>query len=424
MEEVSFTYDQDLENRILKIVAKIKNNRNRPCYQNIQSMLERGGKKISTDDLTVFIDSLIEKKLLVNNGSANRESFRIVDESIANNVDAEHNNDIEDIQNDILLKDTLDYLDDKFYNTLIKLIKDEVKSAVSSSQVNDTSKNLINDVKTFNNNELWSNDMVNNRNNNDLIDSLKSEISFLRKELTSVINLLHKNSIDRKPIDRVSISNKRDRNDNSINHNKIVSIDDSPKDNIYKMDSRALNVKIDDCTEGFTKVKSNNNKRSITIIGDSIVKDVKPFRMRNALPKNDKLFVKSFPGATVDCMASYIQPSLKFDPNLVILNAGTNDLRSNKSSDQIAGDIIDLALNIKSRVTEVAISGIVPRNDRLNMKGLDVNRILKQKLLTFDICYIDNENIDPIMHLNNSGLHLNPKGTSILANNYINYIKL
>ena len=432
-DEVSFKYDQDLENRILKIVMKIKKNRNRPCYQNIQTMLERGGKIISTEDLITFIDSLIEKKVLENNGTVDKESISLTNLPLENNFDDEQNS-FDNIKNNILWDASMDDLDDKFYNTLIKLIKDEVKSVITSEINANASNNILNHIKdaSINNTNVFSsNELLNNRNNDDLVDSLKSEITYLRKELASVINLLHKdrnpiiNSVDRKSIERNFIASKYDVKDDSSYHNRFDVKDDCHKvNNSYKTDyPRHVNGK-DDNSEGFIDVKKKTNKRSITIIGDSIIKEVKPFKMRNLLLKNEKVYVKSFSGATVDCMNYHVKPSLKFNPNLIILNTGTNDLRSNKSSDQIAEEIVELARSIKSDVTEIAVSGIVPRNDELHMKGLDVNEMLKQKLSRCNIPYIDNENIDPKRHLNNSGLHLNYKGTSILANNFINYIKL
>ena len=146
--------------------------------------------------------------------------------------------------------------------------------------------------------------------------------------------------------------------------------------------------------------------------------------MRKSLPNNVNVYIKPFSGATIDCMKSYVQPSMKYNPNVVILNTGTNDLRSNKQPERIADDILNLALSINSNDNEIAISGIVPRNDALNPKGIAVNNFLKQKLPQNGISFINNDNIDPKMHLNNSGLHPNYKGVEILAKNFIDYIKL
>ena len=86
MDEEADIYNQDLENRILKIVEKILKQRNRPCFQNIHSFLTRGGVKIQKSELKVFINSLVMKGVLINKGNDEKESFRLgnippVDES-------------------------------------------------------------------------------------------------------------------------------------------------------------------------------------------------------------------------------------------------------------------------------------------------------------------------------------------------------
>ena len=104
--------------------------------------------------------------------------------------------------------------------------------------------------------------------------------------------------------------------------------------------------------------------------------------MRKDLP-NEKIYIKSFPGSTIDCMKDYVKPSLKYDPDLIIVHVGTNDLRSEKTPLQIADDIINLALEMKSDVNDVTTSGIIPRNVELNDKGLKVNDFLKIKNIRF-----------------------------------------
>ena len=68
--------------------------------------------------------------------------------------------------------------------------------------------------------------------------------------------------------------------------------------------------------------------------------------MRQSL-KNERIFVKSFPGSTIDCMKDYIKPSLKYDPDAIIIHVGTNDLRTEKEPTQIADEFINLALAVK-----------------------------------------------------------------------------
>ena len=157
-----------------------------------------------------------------------------------------------------------------------------------------------------------------------------------------------------------------------------------------------------------------------------MVKDIKSYKMRKSLSTQERIYIKSFPGATTDDMKDYIKPSLKYNPDMVILHVGTNSLHSDKTTEEIAADITNLALDAKTNNSEVAISSIVLRSDdkKLNEKRLKVNDILKIKSMTLSIGYLGNDNIKSNYHLNNSGVHLNFKGINTLANNFLNYIKV
>ena len=61
-------------------------------------------------------------------------------------------------------------------------------------------------------------------------------------------------------------------------------------------------------------------KKTITILEDSITKEVKSQKLRKKLNKNGKKFIKSFPGATTSQMVHYAKPSLEYDPNIIILH--------------------------------------------------------------------------------------------------------
>ena len=78
----------------------------------------------------------------------------------------------------------------------------------------------------------------------------------------------------------------------------------------------------------------------------------------------------------------------------------------------------------KTDTNDVVISGIVARNDELNLKGKQVNEYLITKCDERNIFYMDNNNIIANKHLNSSGLHLNHYGTIQLANNFINCINM
>ena len=277
--------------------------------------------------------------------------------------------------------------------------------------------------------------------------ALKSEITFLRNELQSkdkIIELLIKDKQDYRDTlhrtfndrinmkscdDEIHVHNKSVRNNNlSLMLKKDLNKADVYEENKNSSD-KIVDVNKHDGKTSYVVAESNKNKnknRSITIIGDSLLKDIKAFKMRNALSSNEKIYIKSFPGATTEDMKDYIKPSLKYNPDLVILHTGTNSLRSEKLPEGIADDIMKIALETKTDENDVAISGIIPRSDdmKLNAKGIQVNDFLKIKTSQYGFGFIANDNFKTNFHLNNSGLHLNFTGTNTFGNNLLNYIKI
>ena len=81
----------------------------------------------------------------------------------------------------------------------------------------------------------------------------------------------------------------------------------------------------------FTEV--NNRKkgkcRKITVIGDS--KHLEAHKMQKVLKPNQKIYVKSFPGAVTSDFTDYVKPSQKFSPDLYVIHSGSNDHRKHRS---------------------------------------------------------------------------------------------
>ena len=73
-------YDQELEDRILRIVYKITEKRSRPCFQSIHTKLNQGGKEIAMDDLKVFIGNLETTGLVINKSTCEKESFYLAND--------------------------------------------------------------------------------------------------------------------------------------------------------------------------------------------------------------------------------------------------------------------------------------------------------------------------------------------------------
>ena len=94
-----------------------------------------------------------------------------------------------------------------------------------------------------------------------------------------------------------------------------------------------------------TPTKKIKNK-TIVIVGESIVQNVSSRSLNQSLKEYFSV-VKSFPGTTTKDMKDYIKPAIARKLDMVILQTGTDDLKSNQNPSDIANDIISLAKNMK-----------------------------------------------------------------------------
>ena len=152
------------------------------------------------------------------------------------------------------------------------------------------------------------------------------------------------------------------------------------------------------------------------IVGDSIVKYIYGWRLNKRT--RSTVSVRSIPGTRAKEMIQHVKGCLEdTSPDFIILHHGTNDLNSNSTSEEIADKIFNLADSIKTSKTQVFVSGLVIRKDKLNKKGNEVNELLKNKCGIRQLSFIDNKNISLGM-LNKSEIHLNEYGTTRLINNF------
>ena len=89
-------------------------------------------------------------------------------------------------------------------------------------------------------------------------------------------------------------------------------------------------------------------------------------------------------------MKDYININININPDLIIINAGTNDLKFEKTEKEIAVNVLNLAKKVKTTNNEVIISSMIFRNDKLNSKGQQVNSYLKTLCSQNSIDFIDN----------------------------------
>jgi len=167
--------------------------------------------------------------------------------------------------------------------------------------------------------------------------------------------------------------------------------------------------------------KDHKKKRLAIILGDSMTKDIKQSEMGKKL-KNTKVLNNSFSRATTEKMMYYIQPSKNEEANIYLLHFGTNNLRTDASSKEIADNIVNIALELKNESNEVCVSEICRRGDKHDRKAVEVNEELEKICGKNDLILCKNDNIKSCSHLNRSKLHLNTDGSRLLQNNFLNIL--
>lgn len=160
----------------------------------------------------------------------------------------------------------------------------------------------------------------------------------------------------------------------------------------------------------------------VAILGDSMIKYLNPRRMQQGL--NHKVTIKTFPGAGIEEMVHYVKPTLSTCPEEIILHIGTNDLKT-KTPTTLAKsiEILGETISKENKDTKICFSEIITRNDDENLVGKvnNFNKLLANICLKRKWGLIINNNIDK-SHLNNYGVHLNMKGSAVLAKNIKHFL--
>ena len=339
------------------------------------------------------------------------------------------------------------YIDEQFTNSLKMEILEEIKAFVS--------RTVRDEIEILNPRQEQSSCSEETK----FIEHLKREVDFLRKQLENrddiIYTLLQEKSYTnqnikkdtqndefRFPKDPIksSINNTQKNQEMTLNNRyESLFIEESDNENLITPEQNgnitsrksrnnkrnrnrntADNRNNNRNTENRNNNRSTDNRKTVAVVGDSMIKYIKGFKLSN---KSKKVVVKTFPGARVDCMKHYIRPTLDKKPDVMIIHCGTNDLKT-KEPEEITENIVTLAKMVseESENTSVIVSGIVPRGDALNGNVEKVNGILQKRCNECNIGFIDNGNIDPAKHLNNSKLHLNIHGTNELQKNLQEFI--
>ena len=180
-------------------------------------------------------------------------------------------------------------------------------------------------------------------------------------------------------------------------------------------------------TDANSRVSVNNSKSSevcktkpIVLIGDSMIKHIDPKKLSQR-----QVHKFSYPGKTTGEIAEAVDNiAITSDPSHIIIHTGTNNLLA-ESVDSCLADIKSLVWKVKNKFSNssIGLSSIVYREDiNVDAKCIEVKE--KAKLIAEDssITYIDISVIDASA-LNGSRLHLNAKGSSLLAMQFIKFLR-
>ena len=162
--------------------------------------------------------------------------------------------------------------------------------------------------------------------------------------------------------------------------------------------------------------KGGTRRKKTLILGDSIVKNIEEWRLNKRMKSS--VAVKSISSATTKGMKHHMKGCLEDNsPDSIILHVGTRNLKNKESVEDIDNDIMDVEISTRNEKTNVFVSGLTVRIDRLNNKGKNVNSLLKRKCDEEKTSFDDNTNVN-VGTLNSRVLHLNERGTTRLVNNF------
>ena len=192
--------DQEWQDGIMRVIAAIKKDRNRPSYEKIHAKLTTAGMLIEADDLKDRLDNLVRSGL-INQKMTLRDgeeimSFNVGEVIIPEDIQEENENCESD--NDSTRLNSC--VNEAFCEILTNKVCAEVSRQLEQhrlSIVTDTQK-YANDQQTFTEgpslvntglhqvcNQCQRNDSSKTNDNRSLVNALLSEITFLRNEMNS-----------------------------------------------------------------------------------------------------------------------------------------------------------------------------------------------------------------------------------------------
>ena len=169
-----------------------------------------------------------------------------------------------------------------------------------------------------------------------------------------------------------------------------------------------------------TPVKGRVPTQGIVIIGDSIIKNVNPVKLSKR-----RVQKYTYPGKTTPEINNELTKiNIQLPPSHVIVHTGTNDVPV-ETTEKCVSNMEELIMLVKQKFpnSKIGISGITPRQDiDLTLKIKEINEKVQTLSSKHGVKFINNLSIDKTC-LNSSKLHLNAKGSAILASHFIKFLR-
>lgn len=82
---------------------------------------------------------------------------------------------------------------------------------------------------------------------------------------------------------------------------------------------------------------------------------------------------EEFLGAKIKCIEDYAQPTIRTNPEHIVIHVGTNNLLSKKESAEISRDMVKLVLKLISDTFQVSVPNLTAGNDQYRKKALEIS---------------------------------------------------
>ena len=106
-------------------------------------------------------------------------------------------------------------------------------------------------------------------------------------------------------------------------------------------------------------MSTNNMKKKVFIIGDSMIKKVDGYLLTNSIKHKYLVKVRPFLATKAVNMFDYVKAIQRdFNPDAYILHIGTSDLTTGKKPDEIFSEILRLVKVLKTNKNQIVISTI------------------------------------------------------------------